>query len=326
MKGALRVRGCARTERTGDFFRIALEVTVDVRQAQVTRDQRCACVEREGVAPGCRVRRPRDLSHELPADALGREVGADLVLAVGIRLPPGLEEIGWLPKAEALIVVTLRPRQLFQALDDVVGVTKAHHGGARQLFQPPGAARLAQHCAHDAGRPRREQRAQWPRGRPHVALALFFDQNVFERHVAVAGEIDVAEVVALEDSRALRRDIDGCGQGVGGGDLPTNLAQPRHGRPDLSRLSERAHFSDQQVLLLAKPKLHHEIRGLAANGDVLALLPGFCPREYLSEALHSLSPDFRGFEHVSFAPPLSASAETLRTTETPCQVESYFEA
>ena len=155
------------------------------------------------------------------------------------------------------MVVPLRPRQLLEAFDDVVAVAQAHERRARQLLQPPRARRLAQQRAHDAGGPRREQRAQRSRGRADVALAFFLDQDVLKGDVAVAGQIDVPKVVGLENPCALRRDIDRGGQGVCRRDLPPDVAQPRHGGPNLAWLSERADFSDQQVLLLAKSELHH---------------------------------------------------------------------
>src|SRR5213078_1715231 len=100
---------------------------------------------------------------------------------------------------------------------------------ARQLLQPPRARRLAQQRAHDAGGPRREQRAQRSRRRADVALAFFLDQDVLKGDVAVAGQIDVPKVVGLENPCALRRDIDRGGQGVCRRDLPSDVAQPRHG-------------------------------------------------------------------------------------------------
>src|SRR5207249_7799305 len=43
----------------------------------------------------------------------------------------------------------------------------------------------------------------------------------------------------------------------------------------------------------------------------------------LPKALSHLSPDLLGFEHVSLAPSLSASAETIRTNESSCQAKTY---
>src|SRR5216110_2654155 len=54
-----------------------------------------------------------------------------------------------------------------------------------------------------------------------------------------------------------------------------------------------------------------------------ALLPVAGSREELPQPLHHLAPNLHGFQHVSLGPPLSASAETIWTIETPCQVKTY---
>src|SRR5262249_30879657 len=100
-------------------------------------------------------------------------------------------------------------------------------------------------------------------------------------------------------------------------------AQARHGGPDLPWLSERTDLSDQDVLLVAKAKLHNQIGLLRPYGDVLLFLPVLRPRKQLPKALCSLSPDFLGFQHLSLAPRLSESAETIRSSETHCQDEIY---
>src|SRR5207249_10595073 len=86
----------------------------------------------------------------------------------------------------------------------------------------------------------REQRAQRPRRGTEVLLAFFLDQDVLEGEVAVAGEVDVPEVVTLEDPGTLGPDVDGGGDGIRPRELATNLRKPRDRASDLSRLPERS--------------------------------------------------------------------------------------
>src|SRR5712692_10137550 len=75
--------------------------------------------------------------------------------------------------------------------------------------------------------------------------------------------------------------------------------------------------------MLAEPELDEQIRGLAADPHVGRLLPSTRPGKDLPEALGYLPPNLRRFEHVSLAPLLSASAETVKNNETPCQAKTY---
>src|SRR5205814_5628388 len=195
--------------------------------------------------------------------------------------------------------------------------------GPRQLLQAPRALRLGQKDAHHAGGARREERAQGPRRGPRVALALLLDEDLVEREVAVAGEIDVAEAVVPEDARALRADVDGSSDGIGRGQLAADLGQPRHGRPDLSGLTERADFNDHELLRVAQAKFHRYVDRFAGSLQVGELLPALRLREELPQALGRLSPNLSGFQHVPLVPALSASAETIRTVEIPCQDKTY---
>src|SRR6266404_4761147 len=156
-----------------------------------------------------------------------------------------------------------------------------------------------------------------------VALALLLDEDLVECEVAVAGEIDVAEAVVLEDARALRADVDGGSDGIGRGQLAADLGQPRHGRPDLPGLTERADFNDHELLRVAQAKFHRYVDGFAGSPQVGEFLPGLRPREELPQALGRLSPNLSGFQHVPLVPALSASAETIRTVERPCQDKTY---
>src|SRR5262245_16509161 len=249
MQRAVRLRGGAQAEGPRDRRRVALEIAVHGREPQARREQRGAGVQGEGVPAILGAGYPRDLTHELPRDALGRQVRGVLVHPIGVGLAPPLEQIGRLREPEALAVVALDPRELLEALDDVVRVAQAHLGGAPELLEPPRSARLDEQYPDHAGRARSEERAERPRRGPNVALALFLDQRVFQGQVAVAGQIDESEVVALEDTGALRADVHGAGHGVGAGKLPANLVQPGHGSPDLARLTERRDLNDHRVLL-----------------------------------------------------------------------------
>src|SRR5712692_9751460 len=67
-------------------------------------------------------------------------------------------------------------------------------------------------------------------------------------------------------------------------------------------------------------------RDLATDLGVGALLPALRFREELPKSLSHLSPHLLGFQHVSLTPTVSASAETLPTTESACQVKTYGSA
>src|SRR5713101_5004359 len=70
-------------------------------------------------------------------------------------------------------------------------------------------------------------------------------------------------------------------------------------------------------------EFRQQIRDLATDLGVGALLPALRFREELPKSLSHLSPHLLGFQHVSLAPTVSASAETLPTTESACQVKTY---
>ena len=296
---------------------------MDAAEPRLRRHQRQPGAQGERVAAAVGRQGAGEIGHELAGDALGHEVRRDLVGAVRVRLAPRLEQVGRLAQMDPLRVVALEPAQVFQALHDVVRVPEAHRGRLGQLLEPPGPARLGQQDAHDTGRAGREQRAQRARGGPHVALAVLLDEDVLEGQVAVPGEVDVAQVVVLEDARALATDVDRGRHRIGGRQRPADVRELRHRRADLPRLPERRHVNDQCLLVLAEPELDEQIRGLAADARVECLLPSTRPGKDLPEALGYLPPNLRRFEHVSLAPLLSASAETVKNNETACQAKTY---
>src|SRR5262249_46349799 len=157
----------------------------------------------------------------------------------GIRLAPRLQQVGRLREPEPLAVVTLEPRELLEPLDHVVRVAEAHLGRTPDLLEPPCATRLDEQDADHARSPRSKERAERPRRGPNVAFALFLDQRVLQREVAVAREIHEAEVVALQDSCALGPDVNGPGHRIGAGKLSANVVQPRNGSTNMTRLAER---------------------------------------------------------------------------------------
>src|SRR5262249_15319989 len=162
-------------------------------------------------------------SHELPRHALRRQVRCDPVRAVRVGLTPRLEQVGRLRQVDALVRVALGPRQLLEPLHDVVRVPEAHARRLSELLEPPRAGRLDQRHPDDTGGAGSEQRAYRPRRRPDVALPLLLDQDIPECEVAVAGEVDVSEAVALEDPGTLRADVGGRRDWMRPGELSANL-------------------------------------------------------------------------------------------------------
>src|SRR5437867_1037624 len=248
--------GGAQAERLRDRRRVALEVAVHGRQPEARRQERGAGVQREGVPAAFPAHHARNLAHELARDALGRQVRRDLVRPIRVRLAPRLEQVRRLRQADALAVVALHPGQLLEPLDDVVRVTQAHRRRSPQLLEPPRPAGLDEEHADDPCRAGGEQRAERSRRGADVPLALFLDQDVLEREVAVARQVDEPEIVAPKDAGALRADVHGGGHRVRPGHVPPDLVQPRDGGPDLPRLAEGAHFNDQRVLLAGELELH----------------------------------------------------------------------
>src|SRR5262249_8538487 len=134
------------------------------------------------------------------------------------------------------------------------------------------------------------------------------------------------EVVVVEDPGARRADVHRGGHRIGRGQLTADLGEARDGGPDLSGLTERAHFNGHDPLRVAQAKLHRNVHGFAGSPEVGELLPSLRLREELPQALSHLSPNIPRFHHVSLAPGLSASAETLRTIESACQHKTYAAA
>jgi hypothetical protein len=118
-------------------------------------------------------------------------------------------------------------------------------------------------------------------------------------------------------------DVDGAGHRVGPGQLSANIVQPRHGGPDLAWLAQRRDFNDQRVFLAGQLESSQQICDLSANLGADRLLPALRSREELPKPLGYLSPNFLGFQHLSLAPTISASAETIRTIESACQAKTY---
>src|SRR5215813_2209993 len=162
---AVRLRGGAQAEGLRDRRRVALEIAVHGWQPEARSEQRGAGVQGEGVPATFGARDPRDLTHELPRDAFGRQVRGALVHPIGVGLAPPLEQIRRLREPEALAVVALDPRELLEALDDIVRMAKAHLGGAPNLLEPPRPAGLDEQHTDHAGRARSEERSERPRRR-----------------------------------------------------------------------------------------------------------------------------------------------------------------
>ena len=200
---------------------------MDGRQPDAGHEEGRARVEREGVGTLRSGRGAGDLPHELPRHALRRQVRRDPVRAIRVRLAPRLEQVGRLRQADALVRITVGPRELLEPLDDVVRVAEAHPCRLPELLEPPRPGGLDQEHADDTGRAGSEQGAERSRRGADVALALFLDQHVLEGQVAVAGEVDEPETVALEDPGALRADVDGCRDRMGPGKLAANLIEAR---------------------------------------------------------------------------------------------------
>src|SRR5438552_6533194 len=316
---AVGLRGRPQPEHGRHRRRVALDVAKEPAEPRLRRHQRQARAQRERVPASLRGGRAGDVGHQLAVHALRHEVRRDLVRAVRVGLAPRLEQISRLAQVDALRLVPLDPAKVLEPAHHVVRVAEADLRAPRQLLQTPRALRLGQQDAHHAGGARREERAQGPRRGPRVALALLLDEDLVECEVAVAGEIDVAEAVVLEDARALRADVDGGSYGIGRGQLAADLGQPRDGRPDLPGLTERADFNDHELLRVAQAKFHRYVDGFAGSPQVGEFLPGLRPREELPQALGRLSPNLSGFQHLPLVPALSASAETIRTVERPCQ-------
>src|SRR5262245_65812605 len=109
------------------------------------------------------------------------------------------------------------------------------------------------------------------------------------------------------------------------GELSANLIEACHGRPDLPRLAQRADLNHDRMRLAGELEARDQVRGLTADSGAGAFLPARCRREKLPQSLTHLPPNLRGFQHVSLTPVVSASAETLTTTETRCQAKTYTE-
>src|SRR5256885_11477666 len=95
-----------------------------------------------------------------------------------------------------------------------------------------------------------EERAEGTHGGADVALAFLLDQDVPKGGVAVAREVDIAEVVVRESPGALGPDVDGGGDRIRLRLIPSDLAEPGHDRPDLSGVAPCADRNDQRVLLV----------------------------------------------------------------------------
>src|SRR3989442_5668692 len=115
-----------------------------------------------------------------------------------------------------------------------MGVAQAYRRRVRQLLEPPRPRRLDEEHADDAGRARSEERAEGTHGGADVALAFLLDQDVPKGEVAVAREVDIAEVVARENPRPLRPDLDSGADPRGLPQIPPDVGGRGHGRPGLS--------------------------------------------------------------------------------------------
>src|SRR5262249_48144775 len=145
----------------------------------------------------------RHIGHEAPGYALRHHVRRAFVLPVRVRLTPALEQVRRLHEPDALMIVSLEPRQVFQPLHHVVRVSQADLGGPTELLEAPRPRRVGEEHPDDARRPGREQGPQRTAGWAAVALAFLLDQHAIEREVAVAGEVDIPEAIRLQDSGAL---------------------------------------------------------------------------------------------------------------------------
>src|SRR5438552_279593 len=232
----------AEPEARRDRRRVALEVAVDRRHPDLGRHQRGAGVHREGVPAAVSLREPDDLGDQPPRDPLGGEVRRELVLAVGVALAPRLEQVGGLGEPDPLALVSLDPGEVLEPLDPVVAVAEAHRRRPRQLLEPPTSLPLGQQYPCHPSRARSEERLERPSRRTEVALDFLFDEDVLEGEVAVAREVEIAEVAATQDRRALRADIGRGGHGVGRRQLAPNLSELRDRLSDLARLTEGTDF------------------------------------------------------------------------------------
>ena len=195
--------------------------TCTAASSQVRRHQRRPALEGERVAAPFADGGTGELDHELPRHALRRRSRRPSrcsdtcrTRTHASRRSAGLvSRMRWLASRSS-------QRQLLQALHDVVRVAQAHLGRSAQLLQPPRPAGLGEQHADDPRGPRGEERAERAGGRPHVALAFLLDQDVLEGEMAVARQVDEPEVVGLEDPGALGADVDGCGTGISGRQLP----------------------------------------------------------------------------------------------------------
>src|SRR5499427_901476 len=79
MQRAVRLRGGTQAEGLRDRRRVALEIAVHGRQPEARGEQCGAGVQGEGVPATFGAGDPGDLTHELPRDALGRQVRGALV-------------------------------------------------------------------------------------------------------------------------------------------------------------------------------------------------------------------------------------------------------
>jgi len=123
-----------------------------------------------------------------------------------------------------------------------VAVAEAHRRRPRQLLEPPAPLPLGQQHPRHPGRARGEERLERPSRGTEVALALLLDEDVLEGEVAVAREVEIAEVAATQDGRALRADIGRGGHGVSRRQLAPNLAELGDRLSDLARLTEGTDF------------------------------------------------------------------------------------
>src|SRR5213593_445992 len=320
---AVRLGGRSQAKGPRDRLRIALEIAVDGGQPEARRQQSGPRVQGEGVPAPLGARDPHDLTHELSRDALRCQVRGALVGPIGVGLAPALEQVGRLRQPQSLTVVALDPCELLEPLDDVVGVTEAHPGRAPELLESPGPTGLDEQHADDPRRARGEERPERPGGGTDVPLAFLLDQGVLEREVTVARQVHESEVVALEDARALRTDVDRAGYRVGARKLPADLVQLRHGSTDLPRLAQRCDLDDDRVLLAGQLESSHQIGCLRSDLGSDGFLPALCLREELPKSLGHLPPNLLGFQHLSLAPGISASAETIRRNESACQEKTY---
>src|SRR5881397_3835037 len=196
-------------------------------------------------------------------------------------------------------------------------------GRAPELLESPGPTGLDEQHADDPRRARGEERPERPGGGTDVPLAFLLDQGVLEREVTVARQVHESEVVALEDARALRTDVDRAGYRVGARKVPADLVQLRHGSTDLPRLAQRCDLDDDRVLLAGQLESSHQIGCLRSDLGSDGFLPALCLREELPKSLGHLPPNLLGFQHLSLAPGISASAETIRRNESACQEKTY---